>query len=183
MVETWKAVIGYEGRYEVSNLGRVRSKTRIAQRWNAILCLSGRVLKPRRSKAGTHGKGYPNVALSANGEVHCHTIHRLVAEAFIPNPENRPWINHKDGDKYNCHIYNLEWVTRRENELHAIRLGLCNQGINNASAKLTEVQVIEIRSRYVPGKVTYEQLGREYGMAGGTIRDIVTRKTWKHLST
>lgn len=106
MTETWKDIKGYEGLYQISNLGDVK---RIS---------SGKILKPY-----SHN-GYIRVALSKDNTPKHMDIHRLIAQAFIPNPENKPEINHKDGNKENNSIQNLEWCTRKENMSHAKKMGL-----------------------------------------------------------
>lgn len=100
MKEIWKDIKNYEGIYQVSNLGRVKSRKKI--------------LKPG-------GKEYHTVRLSKNGEQRTFYIHRLVADAFIPNPMGKEQVNHKDEDKYNNNINNLEWVTFKENMNHGTK--------------------------------------------------------------
>lgn len=103
MQEIWKEVADYNGLYQVSNMGNVRR--------------SGKVHKAR-----TNRDGYIEIKLSLNGEKKNHSIHRLVAIAFIPNPENKSTVNHKDGNKQNNIVTNIEWMTRSENMLHAYRV-------------------------------------------------------------
>lgn len=105
--EIWKDVIGYEGQYQVSNKGNVRSLDRID---NIGRKQRGRTLKPSNNK-----DGYLHVGLSKNGTSKHKLIHRLVAEAFIPNPNNYPEINHIDEDKVNNNVKNIEWCTREYN--------------------------------------------------------------------
>ena len=107
MEEIWKPVIGYENYYEVSNFGRVR---RIQ---------TGRILK-----GSTDYDGYSLVGLYLNQKVRMFRRHRLVAQAFIPNPDNKSEVNHIDGDKLNNFVGNLEWVSCQENIQHAWRTGL-----------------------------------------------------------
>lgn len=114
-MEQWRHIPGYNGKYEVSTLGRVRS-----------FALSSRasveypyILKPKMSE-----HGYCSVCLYKNGKREYHMIHRLVATAFIPNVSKNPEVNHKDGDKSNNEVSNLEWVTSSENMKHSFAAGL-----------------------------------------------------------
>lgn len=111
MQEIWKDVKGYEGLYKISNLGNVLSLN--FNHSNYSKCL-----KP------FDNDGYLRVAFNCNNQYKRFLVHRLVAEAFIPNPENKPFINHIDGNKRNNNIDNLEWVSASENTRHAIRIGL-----------------------------------------------------------
>lgn len=107
ILEEWKHISGYEGLYRVSNFGNVMSLYR------------DKLLRPRR-----HSGGYMRVHLSKNGESKDFYIHRLVALEFIHNPENKPEVNHKDGNKDNNHVSNLEWSTHSENQKHSFDNGL-----------------------------------------------------------
>ena len=106
--EVWKPISGFEGLYEVSNMGRVRSLRR-------NIVISAR----KREK-----DGYVTCNLSKEGSVKCKLVHRLVAETFIPNKESKPEVNHIDGNKQNNSIKNLQWVTASENQRHSIEIGL-----------------------------------------------------------
>lgn len=114
MEEIWKDIEGYEGLYQVSNFGRVKGLPRCDSRGNARV---ERILKPIPTK-----DGYLRVHLSNEGIKRKRPIHRLVAEAFIPNPENKLQVNHIDEDKTNNSLANLEWVTPKENINHGTSL-------------------------------------------------------------
>ena len=100
MIEKWKDVVGYEGLYKISNFGRVKGKHRIKSQLD-------------------NGKGYLIVHLYKNGKPRWHLVHRLVAKAFIENTENKPTVNHIDGNRKNNKSTNLEWATYSENNLHS----------------------------------------------------------------
>jgi hypothetical protein len=118
--ETWVPVPDYEGYYEISNLARIRSIYR------SILTKAG-YCKPERTRIiiqRVNNKRYLTVTLSKNGHSRTQFVHRLYAQAFLPNPENKPILNHKNGDKLCNTLNNLEWVTYSENALHAYQTGL-----------------------------------------------------------
>lgn len=119
--QEWKPVGGYEGHYEVSNLGFIRSLDRVVQRPGRgdTVAKAGQLLK-----VNVTPKGYLRVQLVRDGAHQNFLVHRLVAQMFIPNPELKPEVNHKDGDKTNNRVANLEWVTSSENLLHAYEAGL-----------------------------------------------------------
>lgn len=165
--EKWKDIIGYEGYYQVSNHGRVKSLSRYKR--------SERIRKFFKSKTG-----YLSVNLRKDNIANTFYVHRLVAMHFL-NGDFNLTVNHKDGNKQNNHVDNLEWCTKGENNSHAHRIGLMNKkGENCNFAKLTEKQVIEILnelSRGVKGK----DLAIRYGVSRGNISLIKNRKNWKHL--
>ena len=114
--EVWRDIPGYEGKYQASSLGRIRSLDRVVKRRNwSSFRLPGRVLKPRLSH-----KGYLLVGLCTEARTKNYSVHRLVARAFIPNPKGKPEINHRNGDKTDNRVENLEWVTTAENVRHSI---------------------------------------------------------------
>lgn len=116
MTELWRDIPGYEGYYQVSNLGRIKSLPRLVKsKNNGVRKTKEILLKPQ-----SDDEGYQSVGLhKENSQKDCR-IHRLVAEAFIPNPENKPQVNHIDGVKYHNNVRNLEWVTNSENMIHAL---------------------------------------------------------------
>jgi hypothetical protein len=128
MEEIWKPVVNCEGYYEISNLGNVLSLERVIE--YELKTKSGTVIKKRSFKKAKkltihiNDAGYYSTDFQVNGIKQTVCIHRLIAEAFIPNPENKPTVNHKDGIKTNIAIDNLEWATYSENNQHAVDTGL-----------------------------------------------------------
>jgi hypothetical protein len=124
---------------------------------------------------------YYQVTLSRNGKSNAYLVHRLVGIAFIPNPDNKPEINHKDGNKQNNLVDNLEWVTPVENQNHSVATGLKQHGELAANSKLTAKDVEEIRLLYTPNKRGFgcRSLGKRFGVNPGTIWNIVNNKYWK----
>lgn len=175
--EIWLDIKNWEGMYQVSNLGRVRSldrKVGHARQPNRIY--KGKILK---NVLNSH---YLNVSLSRNCEWGPYNIHRLVAETFIPNPHNKPQVNHKDGNKLNNYVSNLEWVTRSENSQHAVRTGLLlpTSGEKHGRSKLTEKQVLEIR-KVEPSYSNSKPLAKKFKVSEATIYDIWTYRSWYHI--
>jgi hypothetical protein len=120
-MEIWKDVVGYEGYYQVSSLGRVRSLDRVLDKPNILTggptTRKGKILRQHELF------GYMYINLCVHDKRHSCRAHRLVAEAFIPNPENKPQTNHKNGNKRDNRVYNLEWATASENGLHSYANG------------------------------------------------------------
>jgi NUMOD4 motif/HNH endonuclease len=115
----WKPVKGFEGLYEISDTGHVRGLNRRVNHKNGSITINARLLKPRVKKWG-----YLEVRLSKNANAFTKFIHILLAEAFIPNPENKKEVNHKNGKRLDNSLSNLEWVTHSENVKHAYDNGL-----------------------------------------------------------
>ena len=149
--EIWKE-IGKTG-YEVSDLGRIRNGKRI---------LAG----------SYHSDGY--IFTNIRGDQ--IPIHRFVAGAFIPNPDNKPEVNHKDGNKMNNSVSNLEWVTRSENLKHAVRLGLRPKGLSTYKGKFTEEQREEIKNYWNSGEYSRREIAKLYGVSHTCINDILNNK-------
>ncbi|MFA6989827.1 MAG: NUMOD4 domain-containing protein [Candidatus Gastranaerophilaceae bacterium] len=131
MDEIWKDIEGYEGVYQVSNLGRVKSLNRLVDGRNGHL----KKIKERILKPTTGSQEYVRVSLYLRSKIYVIEIHRLVGLHFIPNPENKPEINHKDGIKAHCYESNLEWCTQIENSQHAWRTGLCKPNTGHYAKK------------------------------------------------
>ncbi len=120
MIEEWKDVAGYEGHYMVSNNGVLKTLSRIIKWYTG----SDYQISERIIKGSNHPRGYMSIHLALNGAHSMRLVHRVVAIAFIPNPENYPCVNHIDGNKKNNNVSNLEWCTHKQNTDHAIRIGL-----------------------------------------------------------
>lgn len=119
MTENWKDVKGYEGIYQVSDRGNVRSLDMVIKYKDGRQRFQkGKILRPGSNM------GYPRVNLCKDGIITPKLVHRLLAEAFLPNPELNKEVNHIDGNKSNCTLENLEWVTPSENMKHAFKTGL-----------------------------------------------------------
>lgn len=175
MKEIWKPVVGYEGCYEVSNLGNVRSVDRVDRK--------GQPRPGRVRKLLLNNCGYLYVGVSVDDKKANLTVHRLVAKAFIPNPNSKPQVNHIDGDKTNNIVSNLEWSTPSENTVHAYSKKLINhpEGEKWHLSKLTEQQVIDIYKRLRNGELQV-RLAEEYVVSKNTIACIKHHKTWKFVT-
>ncbi|TSA28610.1 hypothetical protein D4R71_00465 [bacterium] len=185
--EIWKPVKGYEGLYEVSSIGRMRSLNRI------VFCRarSLRIVQGRHLLQTLNTKGYLRVNLGQQQNFKTKEVHRLVALAFIPNPLNKPWVNHKNGHKEYNWIGNLEWTTPAENNQHAQ-----DTGLNRARFSLKQKEAARrngIKSRKAtPGQVADIIALRKYGYGArriakivhtteGTIESIIYRKRYKEV--
>lgn len=117
--EVWKDIPNYEGYYQISNLGRIKSVARKVKYQNSY-----RNVKEKLKKTFIGKQGYERVELSKNGKTKKYNVHRIVANVFISNPLNKETVNHINGIKTDNRVENLEWATRSENELHAYKIGL-----------------------------------------------------------
>lgn len=161
----WKNINGYDGKYQVNELGEVRSV---------------KYKNPRILKHELVGRGYPVVCLCNHGSVNHVYIHHLVANAFLTKPEDKQIINHKDGNKLNNQVSNLEYVSYSENNQHAYDTGLHGRGEKHYNAKLSESDVKQIKKE---GKRnTYQDIADKYNVSKATVRDILIGKTWKAVN-
>jgi hypothetical protein len=137
MKEIWKPIKGYENLYEVSNIGRVKRLSTTVGCGNQYVRFSRAypetILKHRLNKHNNSEYTFYSVRLYNNGKWKDHKVHRLVLKAFVPNPDNKPYCNHKDGNTENNRIDNLEWVTAKENVNHAWANGLCKSFYRDAN--------------------------------------------------
>lgn len=177
--EIWKDVPGYEGLYQVSNLGRVRSLDRyIPHSLGGKSFVKGRILsdKPR----GKNGR-YCRVILYRNGIHLGESVHRIVAKTFIPNPDNKPQVNHINGIRTDNRVANLEWCTAKENDKHAWDIGLKNSlGSNQSNAILHEDDIPGIK-RLIEAGLSNREIGKKYGIEESTISLIKLGKRWTHV--
>jgi len=174
--EVWKDISGFEGYYQISDSGRVKSLDRTVRQRNGINLIKGRFLKPSINKGG-----YEYLSLCKEGSQKTYVIHRLVGVEFVSNPQNKPQINHINGIKTDNRAENLEWVTNQENQQHASKIGLRDnsKGINHPLSKLTEADVLEIRSNIL--NKSRLELSIEFGVSKTVINQIINRKMWKHI--
>lgn len=121
----WSEIENYEGMYEISSTGIVRSKNRLVTRtYQNGKVVTQPILGQNIKLTINTYSGYLECNLCKDGQTKTKSVHRLVAQAFLPNPDNKPAVNHKDGNKLNNDVNNLEWVTAKENTAHAIQTGL-----------------------------------------------------------
>lgn len=173
MEEIWKDIQGYEGLYQVSNMGRVKSlerfryaKTIGEKDW--VAPVNERILKPGICR------GYCQVVLNKNGTKSRFQVHRLVATAFIPNPENKSQVNHINGNKVDNRLENLEWVTPSENQIHAIKTGLVGP-----PPQSRPVLQISLGGKFIKRWDSSKSASRELGISSGNIRSCCSGKRKK----
>lgn len=185
----WKWVKGYRGLYKVSTEGVVKSAARVVEgKDGRLMAVTGRILKPGNLVSGS-GKRYKVVSLWRGGKGRMFQVHRLVAMAFVPNPDNLPEVNHLDGNPGNNHYTNLEWTTRKGNIQHAIRTGLLDhskrrmpKGEAHQNAKLTDNDVRTIRVLGAePGRDT-KAIASRFGVSRTQVNNILSNRVWKHVS-
>jgi len=177
-VEVWKDVKGFEGIYQVSNLGRIKSLEvkRFTKTNNSFSTYKEKILNQSYTK-----DGYLKITFTVDKIKRTFLSHRLVATSFIPNPENKPEVNHINGIKDDNRDENLEWNTPVENLKHAYVNGLKmpKQGIKNGCSKLSEKEVLEIRKI---GKTMFKKdIAVLYNVGTSTISRVQNKTHWKHI--
>ena len=175
MEEIWKDVVEYEGRYQVSSNGRVRS---LKRRFKKRLIGEETILRLEK-----HKQGYLRIMLSKDELTKKFLVHRLVAQAFLPNIENKTTVNHINGIKDDNRTQNLEWATQTENIRHAILSGLkpATRGERSGTSKLTEKDVLEIRKLYHEEGVRAVIIGERFGIGAVYVCTVANKKVWKHV--
>lgn len=179
MIEKWVDITGFEGLYRISDHGKVKS---LAKTWvsaNGRVCAKGEtVLKPDISGE------YLRVTLCKDSVQYRMSIHRIVAQHFIPNPNNLPFVNHKFGDKHDNRASELEWCTASENMQHADKMGLRKMPFGETlyNTKISDADVRLIRELYSTHKMPQKQLAQRFGVCKNTISRIVTKRRRCHVS-
>lgn len=170
-MENWKPIAGYEGIYEVSDLGQIK---RIKPEHNTHV---GKILA-----GGLDQDGYRLILLYDSGKRRMFKAHRIVATAFVPNPDNLPQINHKNAVKADNRADNLEWCSCKYNINHAVDSGLWNaaKGSRHRMAKLTESDVLAIRTMKRSG-ISTRDLAARFSVSRATIGDLLAGRTWSWL--
>ena len=168
--ERIKDVEGFEGRFLISDFGRLFS---INGRWKGL-----KELKPGIGKK----EGYYITSLRMKPKRETIRIHQLVGNHFVDNPDNKPQLNHKDGNKLNNHYLNLEWCTIAENIEHAVRTGLIDmKGEKHFHAKLKDPDIKSIFQMRLNG-FRMSDIGNRFGVSRRTIGDVLNRKLWTHVN-
>lgn len=176
-MEIFKDIPGFIGYYQASSYGRILSlaRTRIGS-GGLPVAVKERFIKFKKDK-----DGYLSCTLSKDGKHHDKRIHRIVAESFIPNVENKKQVNHIDTNKANNRVDNLEWNTDQENKNHCRKTILKDyKGSKHVLSKITEQDVIEIRMLYSMG-VPQVKIAPVYGITQSQVSYIVLRKQWTHI--
>lgn len=169
IIPDWKDVPGFEGYYKISKNGELFSLPR-------------RTVRPGIRKSAIDRNGYKKVTLSKKCKLHYFTVHRLVALTYIPNPQNLPTVNHKDGNKLNNSIENLEWATYSYQQKHACAIGIKDHfGENHSQHKLKEYQVVEILKLLKLGNLSNKEIGILYNVTGCCINSIKRGRTWPKI--
>lgn len=177
--EIWKDIIGWEGRYQVSSKGRIKSLMRIK-----VIGKNGKRMCEQFIMKQNFRRGYLSVLLWRwYDDYEKWQVNRLVALHFIKNPDFKPTVNHKNGIKTDNMVRNLEWATQSEQQIHAVANNLRDNAIGEKSnfCKLSKKIVLEIRKVYLDGAMNVFEISKKYNTAVSNVRYIINRATWKHI--
>lgn len=168
MIEEWRDIIGYEGLYQVSNIGRVKTMARL-HRESRPYMKQERLMNPP-----VNSVGYPQVCLYKDKKGVIQSVHRLVATVFLERKPEHQVINHIDGNKLNNHVDNLEWCTYGHNQAHAIRTGLIRiyRGESHYASKVSDAQRLEIHNLCKSG-IAQHKVGAMFGIGQQAVSKIV----------
>lgn len=174
-----KDIPGYKGLYALTKDGRVWS---YPKHWSGGKH-KGKWLVVYKASGKKNLDSYWGLSLQKNSKQKFHLIHRLLAKTYIPNPKNLPQVNHRDGDKSNNIVLNLEWATPSQNQLHSFKIGTNHQGIDHHNAKLTPNKVREIRTGVIPGTRTngFESWARRFKVDANVIKYVYYGRFWRHV--
>lgn len=179
-IEIWKKIKDLEGFYEISNLGNVKSISRVVN--SSVQKCGFRIIKEKIKQSQDNGKGYKQLYVQVNNKRKLFYIHRLVAQSFLPNPENKPQVNHINGIKTDNRVQNLEWCTSNENRKHAVDNNLMKKGENHSKSKLTEKDILAIRRLYrINPRFNKTNIAKKLGVRDTTIHKIINNQRWKHI--
>lgn len=159
MEEVWKPINGYEGQYEISSHGRVKSVKRLISHKRGHICVPERILVGYKTP-----DGYQRVYLSSNRTQRKFLVHRLVAEAFIPNPNNLPLINHRDENKQNNRVDNLEWCTNEYNVNFGTRNKRIGESNTNSKYFSKSIMQLSLRNRIINTYPSISEAARQTGV-------------------
>ena len=176
-LEVWKDISGYEGHYQVSNIGRVKSLARVVECRKDVFINK----KEKFLSDWNCGKGYRKIKLSKDGIEKSIRVHRLVAETFLGNPEAKSEVNHINGIKDDNRIENLEWCTSSENTIHALnnKLKISQKGSEHGMSKLTEKDVLEIRE--IGRSKGLKEVSKIFKVSESLISNVLLNKIWNHV--
>jgi hypothetical protein len=170
--EAWKPIPGWEGFYEASSMGRIRSLKRPGKTQFGIRQNGGKILKQI-----PHNNGYLVVNMTANGKRKQELVHKLVLEAFVGSRPDGMEACHNNGNRHDPRVENLRWDTRKANHADKLDHGTWQGGEASGTSKLTESAVIEIRQ----SDQSINEIAAKYGVSRGCIEKAKYRQTWRHL--